>query len=287
MLGTLKGSAGPVAGSAAPGSAHHSRARGDHAAGDPGPPPPALAEFPGEGASPRTPQARASARRHAHGGSEPRSRNGRTVAVFTLLNRAVLQPLPYPRPDRLVRMWSAVPGARPDARWGLGRPQFFFYRENARSFEQMGLYVIGSVAIAQSGPVARPAEQTEVAYVSASLTEALGARPALGRLLTPADNRRQEPGAALPADHYWRQEFGAEPGIVGRTIPVDGRPVRVVGVLEQRAGFWMSCRRRRCRWGSGRPSPGIPADPPTGGGHVFRAIGRLRPGVTLSRPTRN
>ncbi len=208
---------------------------------------------------------------------------GATVAVFTLLNRAVLQPLPYPRPDRLVRMWSAVPGVGPDARWGLGRPQFFFYRENARSFEQMGLYVIGSVAIAQSGPVARPAEQTEVAYVSASLTEVLGARPALGRLLTPADNRLQEPGVALLADHYWRQEFGADPGIVGRTIPVDGRPVRVVGVLEQRARLPDELSTPEMSVGLWMPLHLDPADPPTGGGHVFRAIGRLRPGVTLEQ----
>lgn len=208
---------------------------------------------------------------------------GSAATVFVLLHGVVLRPLPYARPDRLVRLWQEVPGVGPDARWGLGRSQFLFFSRSARSFEHIGLYVIGSVAVAGSGPTARPADQTEAAYVSASLAQVLGVRPALGRALTAEDNLPPDPGVAILSDAYWRREFGADPGVVGRTLPVDGRPVRVVGVLGPEAKLPEELSPQGAAVGLWLPLHLDPAEAPTGGGHVFRGLGRLRPGVTAER----
>jgi putative ABC transport system permease protein len=204
---------------------------------------------------------------------------GAATAVFTLLDAVVLRPLPYPAAERLVRLASPVPGVEPGARWGVAKGQFLHFQRQAHSFEALGLYTAAPVVLAAEGP-GRPAERAGAARVSGGVLDVLGVRPRLGRRITVEDGLTEEPAVALLGHDLWVRRFGADPGVVGRTMPVEGAPVRIVGVLPPDARLPEELElpdlARIDLWLPLWLDPAQPAR----NNHVFRAVGRLRPGVT-------
>ena len=108
------------------------------------------------------------------------------LCVFALLNRIVLQPLPYPQSDRLVVISHAAPGLKRDS-VPLSEGLFFHYREFAQSFESLGVYTKPTLqSFREPGSVT---ERIQVTYASHTLFDTLGVRPALGRPFTEEHGR--------------------------------------------------------------------------------------------------
>ena len=151
---------------------------------------------------------------------------GANSAIFTVVDALLLRPLPYPQPERLAAVWLHSPGIGIFRDWPSPGQYIDIQNEN-HSFEQM--------ALAQSRTVTLTGrEQPErIASMAAqsSLLRMLGARPLLGRLLLPEEDRPGKPAVAILSERVWKQLFSADPGMVGRSITLNGKPFTVAGVL--------------------------------------------------------
>ena len=142
---------------------------------------------------------------------------GATTAVFTLLKRVVLDPLPYPRPDELVRLKSPVPGIGPREEWNVSPGAYFFFRAQSRTTQGIAAYVFSTANVEVPGEPLRVA----VATVSAETLPLLGAAADQGRLISHEDDVPGAPGVAVLSHPFWVRQFGADRSAVGRTITVN------------------------------------------------------------------
>lgn len=197
---------------------------------------------------------------------------GAATAIFTLLDAVVLRPLPYANAERLVALTSPVPKIQGQtAVWGLARHEMFYFLERGRTLENMGVYMIDEASVLPSRAAER-AERVRSASVSASLFDVLGFVPERGRLFVPDDNHNSTPQVAVLSHGFWERRFGADPGVIGTSISVEGIPVEVVGVLPERAelpnvttDIWF---------------PAWVDSTTVWNNHTWQAIARLKPGST-------
>jgi predicted permease len=155
---------------------------------------------------------------------------GANAAIFSVVDALLLRPLPYPHPDRLAAVWLHSPAIGILRDWPSPGQYVDIQNEN-HSFEQM--------ALAQSRTfVLTGREQSERIYgarTQSSLLEMLGAKPLLGRLLLPEEDKPGKPDVALLTERVWKRLFNADPAIVGKTIVLNSNPFIVSGVLQ--SGF--------------------------------------------------
>ncbi|HEX3867494.1 MAG TPA: FtsX-like permease family protein, partial [Gemmatimonadaceae bacterium] len=157
---------------------------------------------------------------------------GATTTIFTLLDRVVLRPLPYPSADRLIRVATKWPGIKAGMEYGISEFMFFRFQQSSKTLEDIGVYQ--GLAIPLPAMDGADAEQVPALRVSASFFNVLGIRPELGRLFTADDERAQTTtGPILLSHDLWVRRYGADPNIVGKTLP-DGSK-RVIGVLPPSA----------------------------------------------------
>jgi predicted permease len=149
---------------------------------------------------------------------------GANAAIFSVLNAVIFRPLPFPDADRLVAVYARTRG-------GGGRgptvPEALDFMSMSRTLEGLAFWDIQDVQI-DGG-----AEPTRVigARVHPRLLSLLGPGPALGRFFTDEDSADGRQSVAILSDGFWRRNFGADPGVIGRTLAVDGVPSMIVGVL--------------------------------------------------------
>jgi len=201
---------------------------------------------------------------------------GAVTAAFALLNRVVLQPLPYPGADRLVAIEHVATGLQLSDT-GSSTGLYFFYGERAPAFESMGGYsrLLPTNLTLPNGDI----ERVQLTRVTASLFRTLGATPAHGRLFTEEDG---QPGfmnttwaiPALLAHQLWIDRFGADPSIVGQMVKINDSPRLVVGVMPE--GFAFPDRTTQI-W--------MLSEPPRASANFarsfdLRVVARLRAGVT-------
>jgi len=192
---------------------------------------------------------------------------GATVAIFSVVNGVLLEPLPYPEPDRLVVLEQV--DTRDGARTrGVDHPDVRFWRE-----EVPGLRVAGW---AGSRPTLTGLGDPEVLYgaqVTNGLLAVFGLQPALGRDVTAADDVPGSPNVIVISYELWRTRLGADPSALGRTLTLGGDSWEVVGVAPEGfdfpngAMFW-------------RPQQHDESDCAHGCRYML-AIGRVEPGSTL------
>ncbi|MGH7481878.1 MAG: ABC transporter permease [Longimicrobiales bacterium] len=204
---------------------------------------------------------------------------GASTAIYTLLERVVLDPLPYPEAERLVRLKSQVPGVAPDEEWDVSEGAWWYFGDEARTLDALAAYDRASLTLLRPDGPAR----VQTAQVTAGTLRVLGARPAAGRLIEEPDDDPGAPPVAVLSHGLWQREFGGDRNIIGRTIHGDGVSFQVIGVMER--GFRLP------------PEPGAPMnlmtsdlwlplrlDPagPFWNSHTeFRTIARLSDAVTL------
>src|SRR5262245_22714739 len=187
---------------------------------------------------------------------------GATTAIFSVVNAALLRPLPYPDAERLLTIEQSGTGA--------GEPKFLFWREHSQSFEAMAAYSnFGGAGGDLSG--GNEAESVRGLRVSEDFFRVLGIYPALGRAFTHTEDMPGAATVAILSDGLWRRRFGANRDLVGKTAILNGKVVTIVGILppQFRMGFEVDLFTPM----QARPTANY--DPNA------TAIGRLKPGVTI------
>ena len=198
---------------------------------------------------------------------------GGTTAIFSVVNGVLLQALPYSHPGRLVEVGLDLPGIN-QFNWPLSPAEYFTFREQSRTFEDIGLYYTGfggNLYSANVTGLGRP-EHVPALGVTDGVLSILEVTPLLGRPFTRADD---EPGSAdtvMITYGYWRSKFSGDHSVIGKTIDIDGKPSTIIGVLPQRFRFL------------DMTDLGIllPLRPRTQRGYNYFAVARLKPGVTLA-----
>jgi putative ABC transport system permease protein len=152
---------------------------------------------------------------------------GASVAIFSVVNTLLLQPLPYPQADRLVMLWQDFrERGGPEDEW-LTPANFFDWRARAQAFEDIAVYRGGSANLTGQGEPERVTGWT----VSSGFFRVLGVTPALGRDFVPDDDVPGAEGVVILSHGFWVRRFGAEPAVVGRTLTLNDQSFTVVGVM--------------------------------------------------------
>ena len=198
---------------------------------------------------------------------------GGSAALYTMLDRVVIQPLPYPEPERLVRLENQVPGVGPNEVWAMSTAQWTYFSEQARTLEAVGLYrASGGNVMTDQGP-----RRARSVGVTASMMDILGARALHGRIITGNDDVPEAPAVAVLGYGFWEQVMGADPGTVGTTLTFNDRPVEIIGVMApgvELPGFPSDLK----------PDLWLPMRVDRGGtfysNHVFPGVARMAPRAT-------
>ncbi|MBV9155072.1 MAG: ABC transporter permease [Acidobacteriaceae bacterium] len=196
---------------------------------------------------------------------------GATTAIFSVVNGVLLQPLPYSHPGRLVEVGLDLPGIN-QFNWPLSPLEYFTFREQSRTFQDIGLYYTGfggNLYSANVTGVGRP-EHVPALGVTDGVLPILEVTPLLGRSFTRADDEPGSSDVMMITYGYWRSKFGGDRSVIGKAIDVDGKPSTIIGVLPQRFRFL------------DLTNLGIllPLRPRTQRGYNYFAVARLKPGVT-------
>jgi len=196
---------------------------------------------------------------------------GATTAAFSVTDFVLIRPLPFREPDRLAVLLETTPGY---VGMELSAPNFRDWKAAATSFESLAIY--GDSATTMSG--GSEPRRLRGAAVTADLLPTLGVSPILGRSLTADDDREGAPRVVLLSYRLWQTEFGGDPGVVGRTLTFDNAPVTVIGIMPaafhfpvSEVTYWIPRFTARDFQDSERTN------------NMYRAVGRLKPGVTIER----
>jgi putative ABC transport system permease protein len=199
---------------------------------------------------------------------------GANTAIFSVLNTVILKPLPYPDPERLVMFLNVSPQG---SGGGASPTKFNVWRRQTTAFQDVSAYRFSVVNITGD---ANP-EQVSAAYVSADFFRLFGAVPIAGRTFSQEEDRPAGGFAVVLGHGFWRRRFGGDPSVVGRTVPFNGQPHEIIGVLGPLDTTAIQSP-------IGAPDVWLPfqIDPnSTMQGHFFNAAGRLRPGVSVESGT--
>ena len=142
---------------------------------------------------------------------------GANTAIFSVVNALLLKPLPYPEPERLAVLWLRSPGINIPQDWPSPGQYIDVQTEN-RSFDDM------SISRGRSGTLQgiTEAQRVEALETSSSLFRLLGAKPLHGRLLRADEDTPGQPPVVILSYGFWNRVFGADPGIVGTAITLNG-----------------------------------------------------------------
>ena len=151
---------------------------------------------------------------------------GATTAIFSVVNAVLLQPLAYPSPDRLVRIYER--SVQLDAQLSVSYPDFVDWQHANRSFEGLAAYRGENFNF--SG--ASQPEQIAGAIATGNLFTVLGLPPQRGRSFTPDEELPDGPPVALISEGFWRRRLGSNPGVLGMSLALDGRAYAIVGVVS-------------------------------------------------------
>ena len=200
---------------------------------------------------------------------------GSTIALFTVVNSVLLEPLPLPGADRLVRAFEADTVLHFEDNVVAGGT-FKSWEQGNRSFQQMAMITDDEYNLSSSNGQLPERIQAEIGSWPA--LSVLGVQPAYGRLFTASDDRSGAPETAILTWGFWKRRYGGDPGVLGRGILLDAKPFTVIGILPA----WFSYPDASVQlW-----TPLYPEVPPQmmerHDSHNFDVIGKLRPGVTLA-----
>ena len=188
------------------------------------------------------------------------------VAVFSLVNGLFLRPFPFPHPERLVYINTAAP------KWnletvGINYPDFDRWRKDQKLFEAITIYETSNFNLADTGG----AERVRGAQMTYDFPRVFGVEPLLGRTFTAEEDTPKGPPVVVISAALWRERFGGDRNVLGRTLRLDGLARTIIGVMPPEAAFPDDVR----LW---VPMAGEPAQPYQS--YSGDGIGRLKPGVT-------
>lgn len=199
---------------------------------------------------------------------------GVNIAMFSVVNAVLLQPGPYPKGDRLVRIFRTSPQSQT---WPMSLPNFRDLRSGTtRAFRSVAAFQWWNYSLGRPG---QPAAQLAGVTASADLFATLGVPPLLGRTFTAAEQQPGRDDVAVLSYNCWQNRFSGDPRIIGRVLRLDGRDVTVIGVMPPSFAYpmfwgdvdvWRPLELRH-DWRADR------------GTNWLNAVARLRPGVSLAQ----
>ncbi|HYO84219.1 MAG TPA: ABC transporter permease [Bryobacteraceae bacterium] len=196
---------------------------------------------------------------------------GANTALFSLVNAVFLKPLPYERPDELVTVWEADT-ANPERRVITSAPNFADWREQNRVFSRMALWEPRSYTL-RVGASGLPVPAVRA---SASLFPLLGISPAVGRTFSAEEEVAGRDRVVVLSHWLWKERFGADPGVIGRSIEFNKAAYTVIGVMpphfrfpDAAQGMWIPI--------------GLNQNDADRSSRSFRVMARLKPGVGIEQ----
>ena len=196
---------------------------------------------------------------------------GANTAIFSVIDGVLLEPLPYPHPEELVAVRHTAPGLHIEDLQSADSC-YFIYREQSRTFQDIGLYRNDSVNITG---MAEP-ERVSALDVTDGILPILGVRAILGRTFTRADDSPGSAKTVMLSFSFWQQKFGGDRSVIGKTITVEGELRQVIGVLP-----------RDFQFGGRDVAMLLPFQFDRANAFLFNfnyeSIARLKPGVTLAQ----
>jgi putative ABC transport system permease protein len=151
---------------------------------------------------------------------------GANTTIFSVVNAVLLKPLPFPEPERLVAVYQTQPSQNVFNN-GASYPNYAEWQSRARSFEALGAIRMHDFTLTGRGEPALVAAGT----VTANVFDVFHPHPLLGRALGAPDDVPGAPPVAVLGEALWRERFGADPAVVGKTVALDERLFTIVGVL--------------------------------------------------------
>ena len=199
---------------------------------------------------------------------------GATTAIFSVVHAVLLQSLGWGEESRLVSMRGNFP-AQGLLNISVSAAEYYDLRR-ATFLQEVGIYSNSTAAVQ-----GERSERVKAGYATGSLFTALGVHPAMGRVFTEAEDRQGGGDSVILSAGAWRKRFGADPGALGRSMPIDGKPRTIVGILppgfrwEVENEIWLPF--------------GFSADEIANqrGNRYLYPVGRLAPGITLAGAARS
>jgi len=201
---------------------------------------------------------------------------GGNIAIFTLVQAVLLQPLPFPEPERLVRIFDHRAGARDVS---MSVPEFEDLRQHLDIFEQISVIFPAPTALTGGDRV----ERIELLGTSPSYFDMLRAKPALGRAYTQAEWAPGVLDGVVISDALWKRQFGGDPKVIGKRIRLDKDGYTIIGVMPpdfRHPGKGLSGDVEV--WtAAGFVALPYPVPPNRSLRFIPGAIGRLKPGLSI------
>jgi predicted permease len=199
---------------------------------------------------------------------------GANTAIFSAVHSVLLRPLPYVHADRLTVIWSTF---STDGRAPSSGPELTYLREHSRLFEDFGAVWAQSGALTGEGEP----QYVRLGLVTSNFLSLLADKPQLGRFFLAEEQGRGAAKSIILSNSLWRNRFGGDPKLVGKSVRLNGVPVTVVGILP---------RNFRVIFPEGSSVPpdmdafvpfasNLAQDPPDQS--YLRVIGRMRKGVSI------
>ena len=154
---------------------------------------------------------------------------GGSTAVFSLINTVILRPLPFPEPERLVLVWTALADSR-TAQSAYG--SYADWKEQCTAFEDLAVYDGFSCLLTGT----EASEKISATRTSAKFFSILRASPVLGRTFT-EEEANQRARVVVLSHGFWQRRFAGDSNIVGRTIEIDGQTAVIIGVMPEKFDF--------------------------------------------------
>ncbi|HZD32469.1 MAG TPA: ABC transporter permease, partial [Candidatus Angelobacter sp.] len=195
---------------------------------------------------------------------------GANVAIFTLADYVLVRPLPFPEPERLVKVWEKHPGY---SMMELSPANYRDINAAATSFASLAAYSDLAMNLVGNGEPVR----VEGGVVTGNLFATLGRPPLIGNFFSERDDQPGAPPTVVLSYSFWQTEFGGDAGMIGKSIILDDKAYTVIGVMPpdfqfptREIQFWRtytfdeeSYKDRNDNWLTG--------------------IGRLKPGVSMAQ----
>jgi len=195
---------------------------------------------------------------------------GANTTVFSAVNALLLRPLPYARPDRLVKLNGEYVG-RGD-QWSVSLPNAADWRDRSRTFQDMAYSATTDVSLRTTDR----AERLIAVLGSGNLLQVLGVSPLIGRGYTADEARPGGASVVMLSYELWRSRFAGRPEVVDSVITLDGNPFTVIGVMPEGISYptpgvdlWLPLAANETTWNRG-----------SGG---LMVVGRLRDGVSMEQ----
>ncbi len=196
---------------------------------------------------------------------------GANAAVFGVVNGVLLEPLPFEDPDDLVGIWYTAPGLGFDL-VNQSPALHFTFMDEMRAFESVGMWDNSSSTVTG---LEEP-EEVEVMRVTYTTLPILRIQTTVGRIFSAEDDSPDAPETVILGNGYWQTHMGSDPGVLGDTLIVDGRPRQIIGVMPADLQFLDFDPALYLPFQFDRAEVFF-------GNFSYQAVGRLKPAVTIEQ----